>query len=150
MKESIEHGTLPEIFTIRKSDNYYELCFGHHRQEAIIRKKNKNHKVLGHVVERTDEQMIIDMARENLTQRSDDFREERDTVLFVKGYLSDKQPSVMHHDKRGKFQKGVKNISHGIGARQIAEFLSKNGKVVFWLGIGCIVSLVMSNGLTTL
>ena len=119
--ESIDHGTLPELFTVRKSEKNYELCFGHHRQHAIKKKKGKDYIVLCDIVERTDEQMIVDMARENLAQRSDDFKEERGTILFVKDYLS---RTVMGHDSSKKTHKNE------IGARQIALFLSKDGKVV--------------------
>lgn len=125
--ESIEHGTLPEIFSVRKSGKDYELCFGHHRRKALENKKGKTHKVLCNIVERTNDQMLVDMARENLAQRSDDFREERGTVLFVREYLA----GVMGHDTRdntGRINKA--STSQGIGARQIALFLSKDGKVV--------------------
>ncbi len=125
--ESINHGTLPEIFTVRKSGDNYELCYGHHRKYAISKKKGKNHKVLCNIVERTDKEMIIDMARENLAQRSNDFKEERATILFVQKYIKDDLERNAPLQPKGH---GGDRRSNEIGSRQIAEFLSKDGKVV--------------------
>lgn len=44
MGESLEHGTLPMIFSVRKTDKGYELCSGHHRVKAIEKKKGKDFK----------------------------------------------------------------------------------------------------------
>jgi len=122
--ESINHGTLPKIFTVRKLGNNYELCFGHHRLEALKRVKGKNYEVIIDVVKRTDEQMIVDMARENLAQRSDDFREEMATVKFVRKYLNDQL-------RNGAIRRRPHERSdQDIGARQIALFLSKDGKMI--------------------
>jgi len=63
------------------------------------------------------------MIVENLVQRGNEFREEMDSVLLTKRYLEKNSVKVAHAvKKQGHFQ--------GIGAREIAKFLSKDGKVI--------------------
>jgi len=58
----------------------------------------------------------------------------------VKKYLEDKEPSVMVHDTTKGGYHTHKNKE--IGARQIAEFLSKNGKVVSHNKVARILKIV--------
>ena len=60
MKESIEHGTLPEHFTARKNNGVLELTSGHHRHHALMEKKGKEYEVDITLVDFNDEQMLID------------------------------------------------------------------------------------------
>jgi len=55
------------------------------------------------------------------------FKEERSTILFVKKYLKD---TLERNAPLLSKSHGGDRRSQEIGARQIAEFLSKDGKVV--------------------
>jgi len=115
LKESIKHGTLPSTFCVNKKN---ELCFGHHRLEAFKQEGVK--KITIELRDYTDEQMLIDLVRENLTQRFNEFREELDSVLLAKDYLENRPTG-------GQFKATHKDET---GAREIAKFLSKEGKAI--------------------
>ena len=84
-----------EFFSeLHKSESWYYGKFREYQFEtdfaSISEAKSKEHqerKVQSIV---SDEQMLVDMVRENLTQRSDDFREERDSIVLVEKLLKDK------------------------------------------------------------
>jgi len=124
LKESIEHNTLPEIFTVRKKGDAYELTSGHHRIEALKRYKGKDHEVMINVVDFDDEQMLIDMVRENITQRNIEFKDTEDSVMLAKKYLTERlRKGTLHRAEHTR-------QDQDIGAREIAKFLSKNGKTI--------------------
>lgn len=81
MEESLTHGTLPLSFTVREKNGGFELSSGHHRIAAIKRKKGKDFKVSINIVDYSDELMLVDMIRENLTQRGSDFHDVEDRML---------------------------------------------------------------------
>ena len=88
--ESIEHGTLPENFTVRKNEaGEYELTTGHHKLEALRRKKGEDYKVAVNLVDYSDEVMVIDLFRENATQGNGncDFETQRDGILLAREFL---------------------------------------------------------------
>ena len=118
----------------RNKKGEIELVYGHHRLEAAKRVYGKDHEISLNIVDFTDEQMLVDMCRENLTQRWNEFRDEFDSVILAKDYLEKHKPTVHQVDSRkedGTFQKGISgNPDAGIGARQVAAFLSKDGKAL--------------------
>jgi len=118
LKESIKHGTLPDIFYTNKE---YELCYGHHRLEALKQTGIKVVKI--EIKDYSDEQMLIDLVRENLTQRFNEFREELDGVLLAKNYLEE-------HLRPSGGRSPHTRPDQEIGAREIAKFLSKDGKTI--------------------
>lgn len=130
LDESAEHGTLPEIFTARKNEkDELEISYGHHRLETIKRKKGAQHKVNVILVNYNDEQMLIDMIRENLTHRDTDYRDMSDSIILARNWLMSKATHVKQfdtvlRDKKGRFQ--PVNGSY----RDVANFLSKEGKTV--------------------
>jgi len=136
MEESIEHGTLPMHFFVRNIDDNYELAHGHHRLEAVKRKKGKAFKVSCEVVDYNDETMLIDMVRENLTHRDTDFHDLEDSVVLARQWLTIKEPNVSRFDSRLKVLRDKKtgqlkgSESLPDSPRSIAKFLSKQGKTI--------------------
>ena len=127
LKESIDHGTLPEHFFARKNNGHYEVTSGHHRIEALKQIKGNSYPVDVTVVDFIDEQMAIDMIRENLAQRSDDFREEKDSIILAEKLLKERveRKGALHSKTHGGDRR-----SQECGSRQIAKFLSKKGKMI--------------------
>jgi hypothetical protein len=135
LKESIEHGTLPENFTARKNDRgKYELTSGHHRLEAIKQVKGNDYEVAIEEVNYNDETMLIDMVRENLTQRETDFKDTEESIVLARAWLQNKCSTVKLLDsayKSGKHTKGKEGSEPQVdSSRQIAQFLSKQGKMI--------------------
>ena len=69
----------------------------------------------------SDENMLLDMIRENLTHRGDDYRDLADSVMLAKRWLESGSPSVKGlytwiRDEKGHL-KG--NSNQGIGSRQV-------------------------------
>lgn len=99
-----------------------ELVYGHHRIEAVKRLYGKNYKISIKVYshdEFSDEAMLIDMIRENLTQRSrgQDYTDISDSILLVKRWLE------------GEYTATEKKAG-SVTAKQIAEFISKNSRAI--------------------
>lgn len=131
--ESIEHGTLPEIFTVRKQGEEFELCFGHHRLEALKQKKGKDYEVQCPLVEYSDETMLVDLVRENISQRDSSFQDTEDSIVLTRTWLESKVNSVKQFDKIKKTvtnPKGAGRAPYPDSFRSIAKFLSKNGKTL--------------------
>lgn len=130
--ESVEHGTLPEHFFIRKVDENYEMTSGHHRVAALKKVKGKDHEVEVTVVKFTDEQMLVDMVRENITQRYTDFHDTRESIVLARGWLQSGATGVKQfhsHLKDGR-KCPPQNQQQEDSYRSIAKFLSKNGKTI--------------------
>jgi len=134
MKESIEHGTLPERFTVRKNKNDFELCFGHHRIKALEKIKGKDYEIKVDIVNYSDELMLKDMVRENLSHRDTDFHDTRDSVKLAYLWLTSGEQSVKRFDtlsKNKNWLKGKKGFQElPDSCRSIRDFLSKNGKTI--------------------
>jgi len=124
--EGYKQTTFHENLLARKNKKgEVELVYGHHRLEAVKRVYGKTHKISINIVDFNDEQMIIDLCRENLTQRWNEFRQEMDTVLLIRKYLEQ------------KFCKGgLQKVKTGgrpkepADSRTIAKFLSAEGKTI--------------------
>jgi len=132
LKESIEHGTLPEHFYVRRrKDGKYELTSGHHKVSALKSAKGADYSVDITLVDFSDEQMLIDMVRENITQRDTDFHDTREGIVLSRNWLQSESTDVkqfnngwkQQQDNQGKF---ISDKCY----RSIATFLSKNGKAV--------------------
>ena len=134
--ESIEHGTLQPNFVARKnSKGKWEISSGHHRLGAFKKKFGKDFKVEISEAKFSDEQMLVDMVRENLTQRGEgSFRDTEESIVLARDWvLSESQCSKRFGTlkKQLNTNKGKKGFQPVNGsARSIAEFLSKNGKAV--------------------
>lgn len=132
IEESIEHGTLPEHFVVRKIKGKFELTSGHHRVEALKKIKGKNYAVDVSIRNFSDEQMMIDMVRENITQRDTDYHDKEAGIVLVREWLRTGVNRVnqfdtarkQNRDRKGKYQEVDDSY------RNIAKFLSKNGKAV--------------------
>ena len=92
-----------------------------------MKAKGYNYEVDVTLVDFSDEQMAIDMIRENLTQRSEDFQEERDSIILAeeilrkRGCRGAQQP---HPGKRNDL--GEDHIS----SRDIEKFVAKKGEML--------------------
>jgi ParB-like chromosome segregation protein Spo0J len=143
--ESIEHGTLQPNFVGRKNEQgQWELSSGHHRLGAFKKKYGKDFKVEMMEAKFSDEQMLVDMIRENLTQRGEgSFRDTEASIVLARdwvlarneiakeGKVDITQLAKLFGKLRLQIQKGKKGFQPVNGsARSIAEFLSKNGKAV--------------------
>jgi hypothetical protein len=135
LKESIEHGTLPESFTVRKNDvGKYELTSGHHRLKAIEDVRGNDYEVSIEEVNYNDETMLIDMVRENLTQRDTDFKDTEESIVLARAWLQSGESNVKRFNKtvfvskRGRIGEG--RPEEPDSSRQIAQFLSKQGKMI--------------------
>lgn len=132
LKESIDHGTLPEYFTARKNNGKYELTSGHHRASALKTVKGNSYEVEVGVVDFTDEQMLIDMVRENMTQRDTDYHDTSESVVLARNWLQSGETDVKQfnsHLSDGR-KAPPQNQPQPDSYRSIATFLSKNGKTV--------------------
>lgn len=115
-------------FEVREKNDDYQLVYGHHRAEALKRHYGLDHEVEIIVRGYTDEQMLVEMIRENLTRESSWFTR-KEAIKAAKKYLETTgvgSPVTCDSKGRKKHQK----TSQGIGARQIADFLSKDGTTV--------------------
>jgi len=136
LKESIDHGTLPEHFTARKYNNSYQITSGHHRIEALKQVKGSGYSVDVTLVDFTDEQMLVDMVRENITQRDTDFHDTAESIDLARHWLQSNAQTVNQFNslsKRGKVE-GRGNVGPD-SYRSIAGFLSKNGKAVSYVTV---------------
>jgi len=137
LKESIEHGTLPEHFFVRENNNKYELTFGHHRIEALKQVKTENYYVDVTLVEFTDEQMLIDLVRENVTQRDTDYHDTSEGIVLARKWLRSNETDVKQfnsHLSDGR-KAPPQNQPVDDSYRSIAHFLSKNGKAVSYVTV---------------
>lgn len=104
----------------RNKQGEIELIYGHHRLEAVKRCFGKNYKINLKVYsyeDFSDEKMLVDMIRENMTQRGHDFKEMLHSILLVKKWL---EGTLL--DKKAK-PKEVTDV-------EIARFVSKSGKAL--------------------
>jgi anti-sigma28 factor (negative regulator of flagellin synthesis) len=132
LKESIDHGTLPEYFIARKFNGAYQLTSGHHRLEALKQVKGIGYSVDVSLVDFSDEQMLVDMVRENITQRDTDFRDTNESVVLARSWLQSKVTGVNQFNtvlKQQRKNNGTFDSSPD-SYRSIASFLSKNGKTI--------------------
>lgn len=134
LMEGYKMTTFHENILARQSPtnkDKYELVYGHHRLEAAKRVYGNHHTISLHVVEYTDDQMLVDLCRENLTQGEfGSFNSGLDSTLLVKKHLESQvsTPLTPQKNKRGQTRSDEKY--QGVGARQIATFLSKQGKLI--------------------
>jgi len=138
-KESIHHGTLPENFRIRKYNGEYQVCSGHHRLESLKQVKGEDYEVFVDVVDFSDEQMLIDMVRENITQRDTDYHDTREGIVIARDWLQSKAQDINHfkpfkmvkhpQGNDGRFKE--KDVTY----KKIANFLSKNGKAISYVTV---------------
>jgi hypothetical protein len=138
LQESIDHGTLPESFSARNNEGRYELTSGHHRVEALKRSKGKDYEVNVTMVDYNDEQMLIDMVRENLTQRNTDFHDTSESIVLARAWLQSgvsnvKQFNRTQLSKRGREGEGRPQEEDSY--RSVAKFLSKNGKTISYVTV---------------
>jgi hypothetical protein len=97
-----------------------ELIYGHHRLEALKRLYGLNYMINIKIYtykEFDDEKMLIDMVRENLTQRGTDYKELSHSIILVKRWLE----GILFNPKAKP-----KKVTTG----DISKFISKTGKAI--------------------
>ena len=125
-KQTIFHENL----LARQKDGQIQLVYGHHRLEAAKRVYGNNYVISLNIVDYNDKQMIIDLCRENLTQRFNEFRQELDAVVLVRNYLEGKLPQAASaHGKQPRKEDG-KFDNKELTCKDITQFLSKEGKAI--------------------
>lgn len=126
LMEGYEQTTFHVNFKARNNNNEdVELIYGHHRLEAAKRFFGEKHEIKLDVYsydEFSDEKMLLDMVRENLTQRGEDYKDMADSVIIAKKWLK----GELKFDKKLKTE--PKPLT--VGAKEIAQFLSSNGKTI--------------------
>lgn len=137
LKESIDHGTLPEHFFARKYNGVHQITSGHHRLKALSDVKGSEYPVDVTLVDFSDEQMLVDMVRENITQRDTDFHDTAESVVLARAWKQSGCTRVNQFNtwfKDGRKSNAVKGVEGFVSVpdsyRSIAKFLSKNGKAV--------------------
>jgi len=138
--ESIEHGTLPAQFVARKNEaGEWEQTSGHHRLAAFKKKYGKDFEVDITLVKFSDELMLIDMVRENITQRDTDFHDTEASIILARTWLQSGANTIKQlygvmnkENKSGLHPKGKfgGSLPQPDSYMSIAKFLSKNGNAV--------------------
>ena len=131
--EGYKQTRFHENICSRESEGIIELVYGHHRLEAAIRYYGKDYKiklVIYSKEEFSDEKMLIDMVRENLTHRDVDFQDKKEAVVLAYNWLQSKSPTVKRFDTRleNGTLRGSKPSEDSY--RSIAKFLSREGKTI--------------------
>lgn len=130
--EGYEQTVFHENLLARPSpfkEGKFELVYGHHRLEAAKRVYGKDFEMSLHVVDFSDEQMLIDLCRENLVQGAN-FHTELHSVLLSKKWLEQSTVNSVYTTKDKSKGGYHTHQSQEIGSRQIADFLSKEGKAI--------------------
>jgi ParB-like chromosome segregation protein Spo0J len=131
LMESIEHGTLPAQFVARKNEaGKWEQTSGHHRLAAFKKKYGKEFEVDITPVKFSDELMLVDMVRENITQRNSDFQDTEASIVLARNWLQSKANGVNQFHNIMKGKKGFQEIKQEDSVRSVADFLSKSGKTI--------------------
>ena len=112
-----ELGLMGSIPIVQRGKKYF-IVNCHHRVEALKRKFGYDFQVEVTLHDYNDSQLLQGMVIENLTQRNNDFREELENVNAVKHFLE----GVRNSDTTELLRK--QDVSQGIGARQISDFLN--------------------------
>ena len=125
LMEGYKQTTFHVNFKARNnSNNDVELIYGHHRLEAAKRFLGNNHEIKLDVYsneEFNDEKMLLDMVRENMTQRGEDYRDMADCIKLAKKWLEGNR-TVKQLDSSKQTHKTE------ISSRDIANFLSNQGR----------------------
>lgn len=127
--EGYKQTTFHENLTGRRNKKgEIEIIYGHHRLEAVKKVYGKNHKIKINIYsykDFPDDKMIIDMVRENVTQKGDSFEDMIDSVKLTKEFLE---------GKLGETSKllGCSKKTHKqeVTAGDIAKFLSSKNKAI--------------------
>ena len=123
--ETSEYGKDYQFDVRKNAKGEYELVYGHHRLKAFERFYGKDHEVSIVIKDYTDHQMFIEMARENLTKDNAAITHMGIFAATKKWLDKTGGNAVATCDNAGR--KKHQDKSQGIGARQIAKALSKNG-----------------------
>ena len=120
--ETSEYGKYYQ-FDVRKAKGKkgkYELVYGHHRYKAFEKFYGKDHYVSIVIKDYDDDQMFVEMCRENLTKENDAITQ-GGIFAATKKRLEQTVKGVGGSKKTHKAE---------VGARQIASALSKTGITV--------------------
>jgi len=100
-----------------------------------VHSKSPNPLLLVTLVDFSDEQMLIDMVRENITHRDTDFHDTREGIVLSRNWLQSKCQSVKLFNTLN-VEKGKKDFQIIPDSyRSIANFLSKNSKAVSYVTV---------------
>ena len=122
-----ELGFFDALPVFKKGDNFH-LVAGHHRLQALKEAFGKNYEVEVVVNDYSEEQVAKGMIIENLTQRSDDYREKSDNVLFAKYFMSERKEILQRcRMESGRHIEKLKDeYKDKVTANDISEWIDKN------------------------
>ena len=137
--EGYKQTTFHENLSARYNDKgEVELIYGHHRLEAC-KKVYGDKKVISIRIfdkgEFSDEKMLVDMIRENLTHRGEDYNDMSQSIILAERWLGDEKFRTRF---RTSVQQG-KRTDLGedyVSNEKIAKFLSFGGKSLSIVQIG--------------
>jgi hypothetical protein len=123
-------GSLPAF----KKDGQFYLVNGHHRVQALKEVYGKDFEIDVDVKDYSEDQIFRGMVIENLTQRSGEYREEKDNIVAVRKYLAEysEEFKKIRESNRGESPrlKGGEYLK-AVTANDIAEWIDANtGKVI--------------------
>ncbi len=135
LEEGYKQTTFHENLLARRNDKEeLELVYGHHRLQVAKKVYGNNHRIKIGIVDFSDEQMLVDMVRENLTHRDTDFRDVEDSVLLARAWKHGKCQRAEQLGtliKRLNAVKGKKGFQKTNGSSyDVAKFLAKQGKAI--------------------
>jgi len=113
-------GSMPVVIRNGK----YHLISGHHRLQALKEVYGKDFQVEIIKHNYNDEQLMRGMIIENLTQRTDDFREINENLVMIRSYLKKNDCSNSEQSSKKLDTKGRENRQQEAGSiRHIADWL---------------------------
>ena len=122
-------GSFPVRKNPKKSGKPYQLVCHHHTLEAMKKKHGSNAKVEITVHKYDDEEMLLGMVRENLTQRAQRNEDTMWQIVFVRDYLKKKYKIKIGPQQVCAF------INHGDPKRKGHGKIVSMDKVDRWLSI---------------
>jgi len=122
---NIEELGLMGALPIVEQDKQYYLVYGHHRLEALKRTFGERYYINVDLKTYNEDQLLRGMVIENLTQRSNDFREELDNLQAIKKYLQNNN-CPLSGQKSNTGEAGRPKGYDAGSCRDIAGWLDKN------------------------
>jgi len=132
IRANIKELGLMGAFPVFKRGTEYFLVNGHHRQEALKQEYGKDFEVECVIHDYNDDKALRGMVIENLTQRNDDFKENVENLVTIRGWLKKmavRKPDTHDKDSLGR-KKSSQQLEEAGSIRHISSWLNKNGEVM--------------------
>jgi hypothetical protein len=124
-------GLMNSIPVRKNKDGKYEMVCGHHRVEAVKRNFGEDFEIETTLHNYSDEQMLRGMVLENITQRTDDFREVAENLIAIRNFLKSNFVTPGNEIKKTEDNpKGAGRINESGSYRDVAKWLNENGEIM--------------------